>query len=104
MVTETKVWDSSEILEDADDIAAYLDDVLEGAAATGNVALITHALGVVARARGMSQIARDSGLARESLYKALSEDGNPSFVTVMKVLTALGVRLHAVRANGSEAA
>jgi probable addiction module antidote protein len=52
----------------------------------------------------MSQIARDSGLARESLYKALSEDGNPSFATVMKVLTALGVRLHAVRANGSEAA
>lgn len=54
-----------------------------------------HALGVIARAKGMSQLARDTGLARESLYKALSAEGNPEFATVLKVLKALGLRLHA---------
>ena len=53
------------------------------------------ALGDIARAKGMTQVARDAGLSRESLYKALSENGNPSFATVLKVARALGVRLHA---------
>ena len=56
---------------------------------------IAHALGVIARAKGMSQLARDTGLGRESLYKALSGEGNPSFGTILKVMHALGVRLHA---------
>jgi probable addiction module antidote protein len=56
---------------------------------------ITRALGDIARAKGMSQVARDAGLSRESLYKALSESGNPSFATVLKVARALGLRLHA---------
>jgi probable addiction module antidote protein len=59
----------------------------------GDPALITHALGVVARAKGMSQIAQAAGLGRESLYKALSPEGNPEFATVLKVMRALGLKL-----------
>jgi probable addiction module antidote protein len=72
---------------------AYLDAWL--AEAPDDAAGIARALGDIARARGMSQVARDTGLSRESLYKALSENGNPSFATVLKVARALGVRLHA---------
>lgn len=70
---------------------AYLDACMEEAG--DDPAFITHALGVVARARGMSQLVRDRGLARESLYKALSEDGNPEFATILKVVKAMGLRL-----------
>jgi len=68
---------------------------VEAALQEGDSALIAAALGEIARARGMSQIARNSGLGRESLYKALSAGGNPEFATIMKVIAALGLRLHA---------
>jgi probable addiction module antidote protein len=72
-------------------MAAYLEAALED----GDPTLIAAALGDIARAQGMSQIARKTGLGRESLYKALSPDGNPEFSTVLKVVRALGLRLHA---------
>ena len=82
-------WDAANYLETEEDIAAYLDAVMED----GDPALVTAALGDIARARNMSQLARDTGLTREGLYKALSSDGNPSLATVMKVVHALGLRL-----------
>ena len=87
--TKTIPWDSAEYLKTDEDIAHYLEAVFED----GDPALITHALGVIARAKGMSQIAQAAGLARESLYKALSPEGNPEFVTVLKVMRALGLKL-----------
>lgn len=87
--THTQPWDVSEHLQTKEDIAAYLEAVLED----GNPALITAALGDIARSKGMTQIARDTGLGRESLYKALSNEGNPEFATILKVLQALGLRL-----------
>ena len=86
-------YDTAEYLKTNEDMAAYLDACLEEAAE--DPAFITHALGVIARARGMTQIARDTGLARENLYKALSADGNPEFGTILKVIKALGLKLHA---------
>ena len=71
----------------------YLDACL--AEAGDDAAFIAHALGVVARVKGMTQLARDTGLGRESLYKALSGEGNPSFATILKIMHALGVKLHA---------
>lgn len=96
MVTKAKTvklkkWDSAEYLKTNKDIANYLEACLE----ENDPALITHALGVIARAKGMSELARETGMGRESLYKALSRDGNPSFATVMKVMNAFGVQLHA---------
>jgi len=90
MALPTTRWDSAEYLQTAEDIAAYLGAVLE----EGDPALVTHALGVIARARGISQIANETGLARDSLCNALSADGHPEFATVMKVINALGLRLH----------
>lgn len=87
----TTRWDTAATLRDDDDIAAYLDAVL----AENDPALLAHALGTVARAKGMGEIARRAGVGRESLYKSLSRDGNPSFATVQKVLRALGVKLKA---------
>jgi probable addiction module antidote protein len=95
MKLSSKTWDSSEYLKKPEDIAVYLSDMLSDPEACANPALMTHALGVVARAKGMTEIARETGLSRESLYKALSEDGNPSFATVMKVLQALSIELRA---------
>ena len=86
-------WDSAEHLKTNEDIAAYLDACFEEAG--DDAAFIAHALGVVARAKGMTQLAKDTGLGRESLYKALSGEGNPSFSTILKVMSALGVKLHA---------
>ena len=77
-------YDSADYLKTEEDIAAYIEAVTE----EGDPALITHALGVVARARNMSQLARDAGLSREGVYKALAEDGNPSFATVAKLAHA----------------
>lgn len=88
---KTKRWDPAEHLDSEEDMAAYLEAALED----GDPALIAAALGDIARAQGMSQIARKTGLGRESLYKALSPDGNPEFSTVLKVVRALGLRLHA---------
>ncbi len=86
-------WDSAEHLKTEEDMVAYLDACLEEAG--DDAAFIAHALGVAARAKGMTQLARDTGLGRESLYKALSSEGNPSFATILKVMMALGVKLHA---------
>ena len=92
--TRTRPWDAAEHLETAEDMAAYLEAALED----GDPALVTAALGDIARARGIAQIAREAGLGRESLYKALSAEGNPELATVLKVLRALGLRLHVERA------
>src|SRR6266850_2525856 len=91
--TKTLPYDVAEQLRTPAEMAAYLDAWL--AEAPDDAAGIARALGDIARAKGMSQVARDAGLSRESLYKALSENGNPSFATVLKVARALGVRLHA---------
>ncbi len=85
----TTRWDSADYLKSNRDIAEYLDAVLED----GDPALVAHALGVVARAKGMTSIAGKAGLGRESLYKALSSDGNPELATFLKVIKALGLRL-----------
>lgn len=89
--TKTKAWDPADHLESDDDMAAYLEAALED----GDPALVAAALGDMARAKGMTQVAHDAGLGRESLYKALSPDGNPGLATVLSVVRALGLRLHA---------
>ena len=89
--TTTRPWDSAEYLKTDEDIVAYLEACMDEAG--DDAAFIAHALGVIARARGMMQLSRDTGLARESLYRALSADGNPSFSTVLKVVKALGLKL-----------
>jgi len=88
---KTREWDAAENLETEQDMAATLDAALED----GDPALIGAALGDIAHAKGMTQIARDTGLGRESLYKALSPDGNPEFATILKVINAVGLKLHA---------
>ena len=90
--TKTTPYDVAEYLRTPEDMAAYLDAWLEEA--PDDAAGIARALGDVARAKGMTQVAKDAGLSRESLYRALSADGNPSFATVLKVARALGVKLH----------
>ena len=85
----TTTWDPAEYLETEEQIAAYLDDIFK----TGDSNLIVTALGDVARAKGMSKIADDTNRGRESLYKSLSPGGNPSFETVMKVLSSMGFGL-----------
>ena len=82
-------YDVAEYLETDEDIVAYLNAALED----GDPAIITTALGDIARARGMTQLAKDTGITRDGLYKALSPSGNPSFSTVLKVITALGLKL-----------
>ena len=97
-VTKTKTvpYDVAEQLRTPQEMAAYLDAWLEEA--PDDVSGIARALGDIARAKGMSQVAKDAGLSRESLYRALSAEGNPSFATVLKVARALGVKLHAAAA------
>src|SRR5688572_18527727 len=90
---KTIPYDVSEQLRTPEEMAAYLDAWLEEA--PEDAAGIARALGDIARAKGMTQVARDAGLSRESLYKALGENGNPSFATVLKVAKALWVLLHA---------
>ncbi len=87
----TKPFDPAEYLTDTESIAAYLTDALE----SEDPAFITDALGVIARAKGMTEVARKTSLSRESLYRALSPDGNPEFATVLRVLQALGLQLTA---------
>ena len=84
-------WDAAENLHSEEDMVAYLEAAFE----LGDSSLIAAALGDIARAKGMSKIARDTGLGRESLYKALSPTGNPELATVVKVVHALGLQLHA---------
>ena len=90
---KTSAYDVAEHLRTPAEMAAYLDAWLDEA--PDDVSGIARALGDIARAKGMSQVAKEAGLSRESLYRALSEGGNPSFATVLKVARALGVRLHA---------
>ncbi len=87
---ETQPWDVVDHLATEEDMIAYLDAAFED----GAPALIVAALGDIARAKGMTQVAREAGLGRESLYKALSPTGNPEFTTILKVLNALGLRFH----------
>ena len=89
MARKTRPWDGADALESREDIAAYLDAVLED----GDPDLLKAALGDIARAKGMTEIAQAAGLGRANLYKALSPEGNPEFVTVARVLRALGLRL-----------
>ena len=92
--TQTKAWDPAEHLETEEDVLAYLNAALDD----GDLPLIVAALGDVARARRMTVVAHEAGLARESLYRSLSADGNPEFGTVLKVMRALGLRLQAAGA------
>jgi probable addiction module antidote protein len=89
MTRDTSRWDAADSLETKEDIAAYLDAVLED----GDPDLLKAALGDIARAKGMTEIAQAAGLGRANLYKALSPEGNPEFATVARVLKALGLRL-----------
>lgn len=91
-----KKWDSAEHLKTEEDMAAYLDACIEEAG--DDAAFIAAALGDIARARGMTRLAKETGIGRESLYKALSGEGNPSFGTILKVTRALGLRLHSTTA------
>jgi probable addiction module antidote protein len=93
---KSRPWDSAQHLKTEEDIAEYFDACLQEGG--DDPAFIAHALGVIARARGMSQVARDAGISREGLYNALSEEGNPSFGTILKVIKALGLQLHGAKA------
>ena len=93
-------WDPAEHLESAEDAIAYLDAALE----IGDPHLVAAVLGDIARAAGMTKIAAASGLGRESLYKSLSATGNPELATVLKVMRAAGLRLHAAPADDPAAA
>lgn len=95
MKTQTTPFDAANYIEGPEGAAAFLADALE----TGDAGYIQHALGVLARAKGMTDIAEASGLGRESLYKALKEGAHPQFETVLKVVTALGLRLSATPAE-----
>ena len=88
-MTKTQPYDSADYLDTDEAVAEYLAAAFE----EGDAALLGHALGVAARAHGMTQIARETGLSRESLYRALSDEGNPSLDTTMRVLKALNLRL-----------
>ena len=89
MALKTQPFDSAKYLDDNEAIAAYLSDMLEG----GDASVLAAALGNIARARGMAQIAQDSGIGREALYKALRPAAHPRFETISRVCSALGVRL-----------
>lgn len=91
MTAKTKVFDAAAYLETEEDVVSYMTEAL----ASGDAAIVAHALGVVARARGMSRIARETRLSRESLYRALSADGNPELATVLRIMQAIGLRLTA---------
>jgi probable addiction module antidote protein len=92
MTVETKPWNAEATLDTLERIALYLEAAFED----GDPALIAAAIGDAARAYGMTQLSKDSGLAREALYRALSEDGNPELATVLKVLKVFGLRLSTV--------
>lgn len=90
---DVQPWDAADYLEEEEDIVAYLEAAFED----GDPQLITAALGDIARSRGMTKVASKTGLGRESLYKALSRDGNPALATVLKVMHALGLQLRVTR-------
>ncbi|HNU62416.1 MAG TPA: putative addiction module antidote protein [Methanofastidiosum sp.] len=96
----TRMWDAVEYLKTEEDMVAYLEAALE----ENDPTLVSAALGDIAKAKGMTDIAKKTGLGRESLYKALSREGNPEFSTVMKVINALGLKLHAGTGKTKKAA
>src|ERR1035437_10389185 len=96
--SKTSRYDVAEHLRTPKEMAAYFEACLEEA--NGDATFIAKALGDIARAKGMAHVARDAGLSRESLYKALSGDRSPSFDTILKVVAALGLELHAEAAHG----
>jgi probable addiction module antidote protein len=98
MALKLKRWDTAEQLKTDEDVARYWEACLEEGG--DDPVFITAALGTIARVRGMTDLARETGLTREGLYKALSPDGNPEFSTVMKVIRALGLRLRGAPAHG----
>jgi len=97
---KSKPFDAAKYLDSDEAVSAYITEAL----LSDDVNVITHAIGVAAKARGMTQIAEQAGLSRESLYKALSGDGNPQFETIFRVLAALGLRLRAEPATESKQA
>jgi len=100
MTIETVPFDAATFLGDAQSQAELIDDAFD----SGDARYIAHALGIVARARGMTQVARDAGVSREALYRALSQEGDPRLSTLIGVMKALGLSLHAEAQDGSEAA
>ncbi|MDE2421539.1 MAG: putative addiction module antidote protein [Gammaproteobacteria bacterium] len=92
MSTKLHKWDSAKHLQTDEDVTLYLEACIEEAG--NDAAFIAKALGVIAKAKGMTQLSKDTGLGRESLYKALSGEGNPSFSTILKVSHALGLQMH----------
>jgi probable addiction module antidote protein len=102
MALKTFPYDSAEYLEDDQAVAEYLEEAMKIAMEDSDPSFLAQALGTVARARGMSQIAKDAGLSRESLYKALGAEGNPEFGTVLRVLQALGLKL-SIKPQGTAA-
>jgi probable addiction module antidote protein len=102
MHTKTGPYDVAEFLETPEEMAAYLEACIQES--EGDSAFIAKALGDIARAKGMTQIARETGLSRESLYKALSGDRSPSFDTILKVISALGLKLSASAKEVAEVA
>lgn len=91
MTIKLRKWDSAEHLKTDEDMQAYLQACIEES--NNDAAFIAKALGNIARAKGMSQLSKDTGLGRESLYKALSGEVNPSFDTILKVVKALNLRM-----------
>lgn len=89
---KTARYDAADYIENEEDAVAYINAALED----GDPALVAAAIGDVARAKGMTKLARETGITRDGLYKALSSTGNPTFGTVMKVMKALGYKLEAV--------
>jgi probable addiction module antidote protein len=97
-MTKTTRFDAAQYLDSIDAISAYLEE----ATASNDPAFIAHALGTIARARGMSRVAVKAGLSRESLYKALRADGNPEFATILRVMQALGLKFSVTPANDTK--
>jgi len=98
-MVKLKTWDASEHLDSEEMIFAYMNAAMED----GDPALFTAALGDIARARGMTEIAKRAGVSRESLYRALSRDGNPEFATIVKVMNAMGLRMSVASADSNYA-
>ena len=96
------LWDAADYLKSDEDVQAYLDACIEEDAGDGKT--IAACLGAIARAHNVAQVAREAGISREGLYKALSGDGNPSFATILKVAHALGLRLRIEAAGRGERA
>lgn len=97
-MVKLRKYDSAEYLKSDEAVLAYLQEALD----SDDPKMVSHALGVVARAQGMTKIARDAGVSRESLYRTLSDEGNPEFATVMKIVRALGMKLAVARADHND--